>query len=86
MRIGNVEFGTWNHGPDHPRMLRDFFELDYMRGGCDEKWENNCTILTIGPFYFTILRGDCRKHEEPEYEKTDRKDQEINSKAETDQR
>jgi len=64
MRIGNIEFGTWNPAPGQTRKLKDLFELDYSRGGCDEKWENNCTILTIGPFYFTILRGDCRKNNE----------------------
>lgn len=50
MKIGRVEFGI---ARDSKGKIAPF-ELSYLRGACD------CTILSVGWFYFTILRGECR--------------------------
>lgn len=50
MKIKNVEFGICRKANGS---VADF-ELDYGRYGCD------CSILILGWFYFTLLRGDCR--------------------------
>jgi hypothetical protein len=50
MRIKNIEFGISRDefGNVAP------FELAYHRGACD------CTILSLGWFYVTILRKECK--------------------------
>jgi hypothetical protein len=49
MRIKNIEFGISKcNGKIAP------FEMSYLRGVCD------CTILSLGWFYITILRKECK--------------------------
>ena len=53
MRLGNFEFGIWRYG--EKRTIKDLLEVSRLVCHC------KCTIYTVSIFYFTILRGSCKK-------------------------
>lgn len=53
MRIKNLNFGLHTDGAD--RVVWTWYEFNKCAGGC--------LIWDFGPFYFTILRGECNIYE-----------------------
>lgn len=55
MRIFNFEFGihrTGSAGPNKGDIVWTWYEFNRC---C-----NGCLIFDLGPFYFTILQGECK--------------------------
>jgi len=52
IRIKNIEFGIFRNGQG---------KLAFNRYNVDKSCGEGCTIIILGCFFFTILRGQCLK-------------------------